>query len=201
MPPIDRRVEIVDENGNPINSGNPLPTTSSGGGGGGAVTVANGADVAEGSTTDSAVTGDSAGTVNSHLRGLTKTIGDPTDAAVGDATGTLNAHARQIAALLTGNIKVTPYSSSFIDHSGTLTSSNVAQTVMAANNSRKSLLIQNNSSQTVWINFGTSAVFSQPSIKLEAGAGYVMDNFDISPESISVIGSVTGQSYTAKEMS
>jgi hypothetical protein len=41
-----------------------------GGGGGGAVTIANGADVAEGSTTDAAVTTDSAGTVSGKLRGL-----------------------------------------------------------------------------------------------------------------------------------
>lgn len=52
---------------------NAVPTTG-GGGGGGAVTVADGADVAEGATTDAAVDTDAAGTVNAHLRGLVKRI-------------------------------------------------------------------------------------------------------------------------------
>jgi len=43
---------------------------SSGGGGGGAVTVANGADVALGATTDAAITTDAVGTVSGKLRGL-----------------------------------------------------------------------------------------------------------------------------------
>lgn len=42
------------------------------GGGGGAVTVADGADVALGATTDAASGADTAGTVNAHLRELTK---------------------------------------------------------------------------------------------------------------------------------
>jgi hypothetical protein len=49
---------------------------ASGGGGGGAVTIADGADVAEGTTTDAAITDGSAGTVTGQLRGLTKILGD-----------------------------------------------------------------------------------------------------------------------------
>lgn len=49
----------------------PAPSFSSGGGGGGAVTIADGADVAEGSTTDAAV-GDATGTVNGHVRMVAK---------------------------------------------------------------------------------------------------------------------------------
>lgn len=45
-----------------------------GGGGGGAVTVADGADVALGATTDAAVSTDANGTVNAHLRGLDKLL-------------------------------------------------------------------------------------------------------------------------------
>jgi hypothetical protein len=59
-----------------------VAAASSGGGGGGAATIADGADVAEGSTTDTAVTGDNAGTVNAHLRGLTKATGDNADTAI-----------------------------------------------------------------------------------------------------------------------
>lgn len=46
-----------------------------GGGGGGAVTIANGADTAEGSTTDAKVIGDTAGTVSAKLRGLNYILG------------------------------------------------------------------------------------------------------------------------------
>ena len=45
-------------------------------GGGGAVTIADGADVCEGATTDAAVASDAAGTVNAHLRGLVKILSD-----------------------------------------------------------------------------------------------------------------------------
>ena len=46
--------------------------SSGGGGGGGAVTIADGADVAEGATNDTAVTGDNSGTLSAKLRGLAK---------------------------------------------------------------------------------------------------------------------------------
>lgn len=45
-----------------------LITSSSGGGGGGAVTIADGSDVAEGATTDAAVTAGSTGTISGKLR-------------------------------------------------------------------------------------------------------------------------------------
>jgi len=50
-------------------------------GGGGAVTVADGADVAEGATTDAAVATDVAGTVSGKLRGLVKIFADVWDSA------------------------------------------------------------------------------------------------------------------------
>lgn len=53
--------------------------SSGGGGGGGAVTIADGADVAEGVTTDAAVVGDNAGTVSAKLRGLSKILNDVWD--------------------------------------------------------------------------------------------------------------------------
>lgn len=51
----------------------------SSGGGGGAATIADGADVAEGATTDTAITGDNTGTVSGKLRGLTKIFADVWD--------------------------------------------------------------------------------------------------------------------------
>lgn len=47
-------------------------TQPGGGGGGGAVTIADGADVAEGATADAAVVTDTTGTVSGKLRGLVK---------------------------------------------------------------------------------------------------------------------------------
>src|SRR5574337_873577 len=80
MPRYDRSVTLVDAAGNPINIGNPLPTSGGGGGGGGAVTVADGADTCEGSTTDIAVTGDNPGTISAKLRGINKILADVWDA-------------------------------------------------------------------------------------------------------------------------
>src|SRR5712692_3476309 len=51
-----------------------LVRTVGGGGGGGPATIADGADVAEGSTTDAAVTGDNPGTVSAKLRGISKIL-------------------------------------------------------------------------------------------------------------------------------
>src|SRR4051794_6551669 len=57
-----------------------------GGGGGGAVTVADGADVAEGATTNAAVISDVAGTVSGKLRGLVKWAFERMPAALGQTT-------------------------------------------------------------------------------------------------------------------
>jgi hypothetical protein len=48
--------------------------TGSGGGGGGAVTIIDGGNVVEGTVADAAVTGDSPGTINAHLRGIDKLL-------------------------------------------------------------------------------------------------------------------------------
>lgn len=50
--------------------------TTTGGGGGGAVTIADGADVAQGATTDAAVISDVNGTLSGKLRGLVKILAD-----------------------------------------------------------------------------------------------------------------------------
>jgi hypothetical protein len=72
-----------------------ISVAAASGGGGGAATIADGADVAEGSTTDTAVTGDNAGTVNAHLRGLTKVSGDNADAGIiTDIAGSQNGFLR-----------------------------------------------------------------------------------------------------------
>lgn len=59
---------------------------SSGGGGGGAVTVADGADIAEGATTDAAVITDTTGTISGKLRGLVKWAFERMPASLGQKT-------------------------------------------------------------------------------------------------------------------
>lgn len=58
-------------------------TGGGGGGGGGAVTIADGADTAEGLTTDSAVVSDASGTISGKLRGLVKIFASVWDSSVG----------------------------------------------------------------------------------------------------------------------
>ena len=94
--------------------------------------------------------------------------------------------------------KATP--GTMTDRSGTITSGGTAQTIMAANANRKYLLIQNSSDTAMWCNFTTTAVASQPSFTLIAGASFVMENNAISTEAISCIGATTGKIFTAKEM-
>lgn len=60
--------------------------TTGGGGGGGAVTIADGADVAEGATTDLAVVTDTTGTVSGKLRGLVKWAYERMPASLGQKT-------------------------------------------------------------------------------------------------------------------
>lgn len=57
-----------------LDNSNQLKTAGSGGGGGGAATIAEGADVNSGSTTDAAVTGDNPGTLSAKIRGINKIL-------------------------------------------------------------------------------------------------------------------------------
>lgn len=83
-------VGSLDSNGNfvPASASAGLPTTGGGGGGGGAVTVADGADVNEGSTADAVIAAGAAGTVSAKLRRISTDIGTlaTNSAAKGQAT-------------------------------------------------------------------------------------------------------------------
>lgn len=84
------------------------------------------------------------------------------------------------------------------DLSGVVASGGTAQELVAANPSRVYLLFQNTSTSDLWIDFGTDAVGSQPSIQLVSGASFESSVF-VSTQSVSVYGGTTGQAYTAKE--
>ena len=86
------------------------------------------------------------------------------------------------------------------NRSGTITAGGTAQQLMAANAVRSYLFVQNVSNNDLWINFTTTAVQAQPSIRLEPGDAFEMSGAGfVSTELVSIIGSSTGQAFTAKE--
>lgn len=142
-------------------------------GGGGAVTIADGADVAEGTTTDAADLTGTAGTAMSKLRGLVQLL----------------------------NTRVPAKQLTLTDRSGTIAAGATAQQLAAANSSRRYLIIANpiTATEALWFNFTTTAVVGSPSIGLNAGDSFVMEAGPISTEAISVIAATIGHAYTAKE--
>lgn len=85
------------------------------------------------------------------------------------------------------------------DASGTTSGTpNTSTQIMAANSFRKYLLIQNVSSNTIWINFTSAATTTQPSVELLPGGSLVQESGFVSGEAINVISSVASQAYTAK---
>lgn len=91
---------------------NPDGTNIGGGGGGGAVTVADGADVAEGATTAAATVGDTNGPITGKLRGLSVQTGIVTETAPATDTASsgLNGRLQRIAQRLTSLIALLPAS-------------------------------------------------------------------------------------------
>lgn len=86
------------------------------------------------------------------------------------------------------------------DRSGTITAGGTAQQMMAANASRVYLLIQNqDTAEDLWINLTTTAVRSQPSIRIPPLGGFVMEGNFVSTEAVSVIATTTAHAWTAKE--
>lgn len=93
-----------------------------------------------------------------------------------------------------------PAQGTLTDRSGTVTTGGTAQTLAGANSSRKYLLIVNDSaSETLWFNFTTTAVASQPSIPIQPNGSFVMEASYVSTEAVSVIAATTGHAFSAKE--
>jgi len=102
---------------------------------------------------------------------------------------------------VSGTVSVGALNGTFTDGSGTITTGGAAQTVFAVNASRKYLLLVNNSTGPLWVNFTTTAVQAQPSIQLQPyGGTMLMSSGAISTELVSIIGATTAQSFTAKQM-
>jgi hypothetical protein len=82
---------------------------------------------------------------------------------------------------------------------GAIAAGGVAQSLMPANGVRNYLLIQNlDPTRSLWIRFGSVATQASPSTELTAGAVLTQESF-VDVESISIIGSLTGQAFSALE--
>jgi hypothetical protein len=86
-----------------------------------------------------------------------------------------------------------------VDHSGTIASGGVAQTIMAANPARTYLFIENTSDTDMWFNYTTTAGVGGTSIKIGAGAAYENPNAFCPTGAISLYCASGSKSFTAKE--
>lgn len=185
----------------PVSVANPLPSTGNGGGGGGggAVTVADGADVNAGATTDIAVAAGAAGTIAAKVRRLTADLGAlilqiPASLGIKTAAASLSVAPASDAVFLIAGAAATR-----TDKSGTITAGGTAQNAIASNAARKGFEIQNQSSGNLWFSTLAAAVTSQPSVLLPPGALYETPLGGSGTGALSVIGATTGQAFAARE--
>lgn len=87
------------------------------------------------------------------------------------------------------------------DYSGTITAGGTAQTAAVADAMRNVLVIQNNSANDLWYNFGIAAVVDQPSFLIEANQMHIwpLGFLKMISQFVSIIGATTGQAFTIKD--
>lgn len=169
------------------------------GGTGGPSSIANGADVAEGATTDAAVVTDTTGTLSGKLRGLVKWAFERMPAALGQ--GTMAQSLRVVLASDHSDVPTRAAMGSLTNRSSTITAGGTSQELMAANASRKYFLFVNVSDIDMWIRPGAvAAAASQPSILVRANGGsHCMEASFVSTEAWQVFGATTGKGYASYE--
>jgi hypothetical protein len=86
-----------------------------------------------------------------------------------------------------------------VDKSGTITTGDTAQVLAASNSVRRGWWIKNNSSYNLYVSDITTAVIGNASLEIIPGALYECPITGCSPSALSIIGSVTGQGFTARE--
>ena len=97
-------------------------------------------------------------------------------------------------------VAVRPDRGTLTDRSGTIAVAATQQTLAGANPTRRYLLIQNlDAAASLWVNFTTNAVQTQPSLELKPGAVFTMESGFVSNELVSVVGPNAGQAFAAKE--
>lgn len=84
-----------------------------------------------------------------------------------------------------------------VNRSGSITTGGTAQTLAAANSSRRELSGQNISNADLWINEidGTAAADTAGSYKIASGASFSVST----GKAVSIVGATTGQKFTATE--
>lgn len=85
------------------------------------------------------------------------------------------------------------------DKSGTITSGGAAQTIAAANITRRGFWIQNQSVGDLWLNTEGTAAATQPSLRIPAGSYYESPILGAPAGAISLFGATTGQEFAARE--
>jgi len=165
-----------------VSVANPLPTTGGGGGGGGAVTIADGADVAQGATADAAATAGSTGTLSAKLRLMTTQL----------ASVITNTSAVSSA------VNVTP-----TNCSGTIAAGGTAQNAFTAGATKHGFTIMNLSTEDMWVSFTTTAAADtvasyllNPSSTGVAGGSYSTPSGFGMNTALSVVGATTGNKFS-----
>lgn len=86
------------------------------------------------------------------------------------------------------------------DRGGTLTAGATSQEVMASNDGRRYLLIQNvDPTEAMWIYFDGAAVIGTPSLLIKAGEKFVMEGSYVTADSVDVIATTIGHPFSAFE--
>lgn len=165
------------------------------GAGGGAVTVADGADVAQGALADAACATDN-GTC-SELALLKR------------ANQRLTSLIAALASPFQAGGAVTPLTGTFTNRSGAMTAGGTSQTLAAVNASRRRLIIQNPctaagqgvTAESLYINFtSAAAVDGGTSVELAPCGSFDSNAGPVSTEAITVNAATTGHKWIAKEM-
>ena len=96
--------------------------------------------------------------------------------------------------------KIRPETPTFNNASAlTITLGNTSQTLFAEDEGRVYLLVQNHSAAAIWLEFeGVAAVTASPSIKIGVGRTMFFEGVACPISEITIIGSTTGQGFTAK---
>lgn len=107
--------------------------------------------------------------------------------------------------LLLFTILLFPLTGSAIDNTPqdasarTITAGGTSQTVFAANPNRRWLLIQNQSDEAMYLNFGAAAAAGTTSIKLDAGGAYECPANYCPTTTVTIVSATTGKAFFAKQ--
>jgi hypothetical protein len=188
-----------------------------GGGGGAAVTIADGADIAEGATTDAAVITDVAGTISGKLRGLVKWAFERMPVSLGQKVMaesfpvTIASNQSQIevsivaqtipvTVALGGLVTVYKPVTDLIGNSPATASVGVASaTALAANVDRKGAVFVNLSVNTISFGLDGSAAVLNSGITLTPFGTWVMDDYTFTIGEITAIASAAASTLSIQE--